>query len=86
MIDPVLVYSTFLGGMGDDHGQDITVDASGNAYVIGHTQQLTFPSNFSTTAGAFDTTHNGDQDVFVTKLNPSGLRARLLHFHRRQQY
>jgi len=72
VIDPVLVYSTFLGSSTDDIGWDIDVDTSGNAYVIGHTQQLTFPSNFPTTAGAFDTTHNGDQDVFVTKLNPSG--------------
>src|SRR6185369_5755709 len=58
----------FLGGIGDDHGQDITVDASGNAYVIGFTNSLDFP----TTISAFDITHNGNEDVFVTKLNPSG--------------
>ena len=75
VIDPVLVYSTFIGGSTDDIGWDIAVDPSGNAYVMGHTQQLTLPSDFPTTVGAFDTTHNGgdgDQDVFVTKLNPSG--------------
>ena len=72
VIDPVLVYSTFLGTSAEDVGHDITVDASGNAYVTGHTQQLTLPSDFPTTPGAFDTTHNGDQDVFVTKLNASG--------------
>jgi Bacterial Ig-like domain (group 1)/Beta-propeller repeat len=48
------------------------VDAAGNAYVTGSTQQLTFPSEFPTTIGAFDTTHNGSQDAFVTKLNPAG--------------
>src|SRR5689334_10328949 len=55
VIDPVLVYSTFLGGIQSDHGQDITVDASGNAYVIGSTNSLNFP----TTISAFDVMHNG---------------------------
>src|SRR5215213_6579912 len=72
VIDPVLVYSTFLGGANVDSGFDITVDAAGNAYVTGSTQLLIVPSTFPTTAGAFDTTHNGSQDAFVTKLNPSG--------------
>jgi hypothetical protein len=72
VIDPVLVYSTFLGSPAFDSGHGITVDASGNAYVTGQTTQLTDPSTFPTTAGAFDTTHNGIFDIFVTKLNPAG--------------
>ena len=72
VIDPVLVYSTFLGGANVDDGFDITVDAAGNAYVTGQTQLLVVPSTFPTTPGAFDTTHNGSQDAFVTKLNPTG--------------
>lgn len=72
VIDPVLVYSTFLGGANVDVGSDITVDASGNAYVVGTTQLLSLPSTFPTTAGAFDTTHNGSQDAFVTKINSTG--------------
>ena len=68
VIDPVLVYSTFLGGVRNDQGRDITVDASGNAYVTGFTDSVDFP----TTIGAFDTTHDGNGDVFVTKLNPAG--------------
>ena len=73
VIDPVLVYSTFLGGAALDSGQDITVDAGGNVYVTGVTQQLTDPSNFPTTPGAFDSTHNGGFfDAYVTKLNSTG--------------
>ena len=72
VIDPVLVYSTLLGGANVDTGVDIAVDASGNAYVSGSTQLLIVPSTFPTTPGAFDTTHNGSQDAFVTKLNATG--------------
>src|SRR5947209_2386705 len=35
VIDPVLVYSTYVGGSNEDFGTDIAVDASGSAYVVG---------------------------------------------------
>jgi len=63
-----LMYSTYLGGGDDDNGRDVVTDGSGNAYVTGYSNSLDFP----TTSGAYDTTHNGDYDVFVTKLNVSG--------------
>jgi hypothetical protein len=63
-----LVYSTFLGGSDSDLGNDIAVDEAGNAYVVGSTQSSDFP----VTAGAFDTSYNGGQDVFLAKLNASG--------------
>ncbi len=63
-----LIYSTFLGGTGSDGGSGIAVDGSGFAYVTGFTTS----SNFPTTLGAFDTSHNGWYDVFVSWLNPSG--------------
>jgi hypothetical protein len=62
-----LVYSTFLGGLNSDLSNGLAVDASGSAYVTGFTS-----SGFPTTVGAFDTTDNGDGDLFVTKLNPAG--------------
>ncbi|MEJ7623891.1 MAG: SBBP repeat-containing protein [Pyrinomonadaceae bacterium] len=62
-----LVYSTFLGGSGADSGFGLAVDASGSVYITGETAS----DNFPTTAGAFDTTRNGN-DAFVTKLDPSG--------------
>jgi hypothetical protein len=64
-----LEYATYLGGSGLDVGQDIAVDAAGNAYVIGYTDAF---ADFPTTAGAFDTSQNGGLDAFVTKLNRSG--------------
>ena len=63
-----LVYSTFLGSSGRDCGGSIDVDSDQCAYVSGYTESSGFP----TTPGAFDTTHNGGEDVFVTKLNESG--------------
>jgi hypothetical protein len=63
-----LVYSTFLGGAGYDGARGIALDTNGNAYVTGYTQSNTFP----TTAGAAQTTLNGTEDAFVTKLNSDG--------------
>jgi hypothetical protein len=69
VIDPVLFYSTYLGGSGNDQGFGIAVDSSGNAYVTGSTGSTNFP----TTAGAFQTTYGGgSEDAFITKLNPTG--------------
>jgi hypothetical protein len=67
VIDPVLVYSTYLGGKGDDEGNAITVDAAGNAYVIGFTDSPDFP----TASAAQPSLGGGMQDVFITKLDPS---------------
>ena len=63
-----LVYSTYLGGTRGDLGLGIAVDSAGNAYVTGYTASSDFP----TTPGAFQTTYGGNQDAFVTKLNPKG--------------
>jgi hypothetical protein len=68
VIDPVLSYSTFLGGSGNDGSGDIAVDAAGNAYVIGSTDSLNFP-----TTNGFDSNYNGGrEDAVVTKLNAAG--------------
>jgi hypothetical protein len=63
-----LVYSTYIGGSGDDYGNAIAVDGSGNAYVTGYT----FSTDYDVTPGAFQTTNGGGRDVFVTKLNATG--------------
>jgi beta-propeller repeat-containing protein len=68
VIDPVLSYSTYLGGSGADVAGGIAVDRFGKAYVTGQTTSLNFP----TRAGAVQNTFAGSQDVFVTKLNETG--------------
>jgi hypothetical protein len=70
-IDPTgsqLLYSTYLGGNGDDYAYGLAVDSAGNAYVTGVTNSTDFP----TTTGAFQTSPQGGYDIFVTKLNPTG--------------
>jgi len=67
IIDP-LTYSTFLGGTAGDYGYAMAVDTVGNAYITGGT----YSSDFPTTGGAYDPSHNGGSDVFMTKLNSSG--------------
>ena len=67
IIDPVLFYSTYLGGTGDDSGQSIAVDGQGNAYVTG----VSNSPNFTTTTGTVTST-KGNKDIFVTKLNHDG--------------
>ncbi len=64
-----LAYCGYIGGSGNDTGQGIGVDGSGNAYITGYTDstQTTFPE----TVGP-DLTHNGGQDAFVAKVNASG--------------
>jgi len=63
-----LLYSTFVGGGNDDEGSALALDNEGNAVVAGRTQSTGFP----TTSGAYDTSHNGNYDVFVLKLKLDG--------------
>ncbi|HXE35343.1 MAG TPA: SBBP repeat-containing protein [Verrucomicrobiae bacterium] len=67
VIDPVLSYSTYLGGSASDSGQGIAVDGSGNAYVTGSTSSANFPA-----ASALQSTLAGTVNAFVTKINASG--------------
>jgi hypothetical protein len=70
VIDPILAYSTYLGGTNSELSQlrSIAVDSSGQAFVTGYSLSIDFP----TTVGAFDTTHNGSYDAFVAKLSADG--------------
>ena len=64
-----LVYSTFVGGSGDDRAFGITLDSANNAYFVGWTTS----NNFPTTANAFQSANNGGiSDAFVTEVNAAG--------------
>ena len=63
VIDPVISYSTYLGGSNFDLGRSIAVDNAGNAYVTGYTESTNFP-----TRNQF-ATDQGFADAFVTKFD-----------------
>ena len=68
VIDPILEYSTYLGGSDSDNcGGGIAIDAAGNAYVAGSTSSTDFP-----TQNPYQPTYGGDRDAYVTKLNAAG--------------
>ncbi len=78
IIDPVLSYSSYLGGLKDESGNAIAVDSAGAAYVVGQTLSSANdnppfptsnpeqPSCASCSAGA--------PDAFVTKISPDGTK------------
>jgi Beta-propeller repeat len=71
-----LVYSTYLGGSGDDLGEGIAVDSDNHAYIDGYTNSDS-PTPFPTTVGAYQTVFagagvDGWGDAFVTKLSSDG--------------
>ena len=71
ILDPVLVYSTYLGGTSGDAASAIAIDSTGDAYVAGSSDS----SNFPVTTGAFQTGNDKSSPAvtaFVAKLNPTG--------------
>ncbi len=69
VIDPTLLYSTYLGGSGIDGVTQVAVDPAGNAYVTGSTGSADFPG---TGRSPVQSTLGGGQDVFVTKIDATG--------------
>jgi len=66
-IDPVITYSTFLGGSIFDIAWAIAVDPAGNAYIAGYTASIDFP-----TVAPYQPSTAGQGDAFVAKFNPDG--------------
>jgi len=64
VIDPQIIYSSYLGGSRDEMGYGIAVDINDNIYVTGTTSSLDFPNN-----NGFQQTYGGYEDAFVTKID-----------------
>ena len=69
VIDPVLSYSTYLGGNGNDIGHAIAVDSAGSAYITGQTLSTNFPG---AGGSSIQPSKSTSVDVFVSKLNAAG--------------
>lgn len=65
-----IVYSTLIGGNGDDYVRGITVDGNGSAYITGETQST--GTSFPTSPLAIMRTYRGAFDCFVSKFSPTG--------------
>lgn len=74
VIDPVLTYSTLLGGSADEFGRSVAVDARGDIYVAGGTASVDFPVTAGPLAG---NQLGGALDAFVAKLD--GTTGQLIH-------
>jgi len=67
VIDPTLVYASYLGGNAADSGYSVAVDSSGCAYTVGETWSPNFPLR-----NPMQSVPAGDTDIFVTKWNAAG--------------
>jgi hypothetical protein len=70
VIDPVLSYSSYLGGITRDEASAVAVDSSGNVYIAGYTNSTNFPLVTTSQVSSGDCPPCGN--VFVTKINSSG--------------
>ena len=60
-----LLASTFIGGGDEERTANISENSSGDIYISG----ATFSTDFPTTANAYDSTHNGDRDIFISRFD-----------------
>jgi len=70
IIDPSILYSTYLGAGNDDDGYAIAVDSTGAAYVTGQTASPSFPK--ANPLPAPNNNLKGTTDAFVTKISADG--------------
>ncbi len=66
-----LTFCTYLGGPGDERAEALAFEPDGSMTVVGETRAPGFP----VTPGAYDETHNGGRDLFVTRLSADGTQV-----------
>jgi hypothetical protein len=74
ILDPVLNYSTYLGGSSDDGGFAIAVDGSGNAFIAGQTKSADFPHPAGTLGGVSVAPTPNSGTSFVAELDATGTK------------
>lgn len=62
------IWATYIGGSDNEQPHSMMVDGSNNLVIAG----VSYSTNYPTTLGCYDATHNGKADIVVTKLNASG--------------
>ena len=72
-----LLYSTFLGGGGDDVARGLAVDGEGSIYVVGDTKSVNFPISADARQGL----RLGDQDAYLSKISADGSTLVYSSFH-----
>ncbi len=76
VIDPVLIYATYLGGTGGDIGYAITVNSTtDDAYIAGVTNSTNFPLSKTPGVLPYQNTNKGDGDAFVSQLDSAGSKV-----------
>ncbi len=63
-----IIYSTFIGGIQDDEPMSLITDSLGQLFILGHSLSADYPVD----SNSFDTAHNGNWDIVVSKFNDSG--------------
>lgn len=72
VIDPVLSFSTYFGGAGNEEATSVAVDTAGNIYLTGSTTSAPPPGGtFPVTSGVIQSTLKGPQNIYVAKILPS---------------
>ncbi len=71
VVDPIVSFSTYLGGNVTDIASGLALDSEGNIYLTGTTNSTSFPVTAKPIQGALDSA-SGDRDTFVSKLSADG--------------
>jgi hypothetical protein len=72
VIDPVFVFSTYLGGTGTDVATAVTTDANGNIFLTGYTNSTDFPTSHPEQAAMGGCSLASCGNVFISKFDPAG--------------